>query len=158
VTKNKIQLIDILCHQLAKADDHVNTKLYKLVVTGPTPSPFLIDKGVKRDRYDLWMLHEEADIIIVQQVIYAATKGARSVNVLCDDTDVLVGLLLMYHYKVQHLECQLTMQSTNGNRTVIDVVESVKSTKTLSTFYQLCMPSLGVTPLQPRLEWEKVVL
>ena len=47
-------------------------------------------------RHDLKTSHEEADIIIVQQVLKCA-QDHRKMTVICDDTDVFV--LLLFHYQ-----------------------------------------------------------
>ena len=41
--------------------------------------------------------HEEADVIIVQQVVKSKEGNVETNKVICDDTDVF--LLLMYFYK-----------------------------------------------------------
>jgi SpoU rRNA methylase family enzyme len=39
--------------------------------------------------------HEEADVIITQQIAKAAQSGVKRIKVVCEDTDVYV-LLLFY--------------------------------------------------------------
>ena len=45
--------------------------------------------------------------IMIQQMSEVANEGAKSINVLCDDTDDFV--LLVYHYSEPHLRCSVTM-------------------------------------------------
>ena len=49
----------------------------------------------RREKYDLETHQEEADIIIVQQVLKCVGE-AQSISVISDDTDVFV--LLLHHY------------------------------------------------------------
>ena len=60
VTKNKVQLIQILCMYI---NDHLSDirSSKTLVVTGPDPVPFEIAKGVVINRGDLINHHEEAE-------------------------------------------------------------------------------------------------
>ena len=44
--------------------------------------------GIKRLRHDMSTTHEEADVIIPQQVITAIEEGATCVKVISDDTCV----------------------------------------------------------------------
>ena len=54
--------------------------------------------GVVISRADLATSHEEADNVIVQQVLSCAVENAESkITVVADDTDVFV-LLLHYHH------------------------------------------------------------
>ena len=73
-TRNKKQLIDIICKDLqGDADFHrKNTQKHKLVITGQDKSPVEIScGGVVILRHDIATTHEEADSIIVQQVMHA---------------------------------------------------------------------------------------
>ena len=65
---------------------------------------------MKKDniRYDLETHQEEADVIIVQQVLHCVGE-ARQITVVSDDTDVFV--LLLYHYQMAEVEVPLTMES-----------------------------------------------
>ena len=38
-------------------------------------------------------LHEEADVIIIQQMVKASESGVKRINIGCEDTDVFVLLL-----------------------------------------------------------------
>ena len=52
-----------------------------------------ISRNSIRKRNDLKTSHEEADIIIIQQVLHAAKNGSKMIKVICDDTDVFILLL-----------------------------------------------------------------
>ena len=45
--------------------------------------------GVLIQRQDLRTSHEEADVIIAQQAVYAVSQGVKTVSVVCDDTTCL---------------------------------------------------------------------
>ena len=56
------------------------------MVTGEDPCPIEIQMEGRRDRHDLENQQEEADTIIVQQVLRCAGE-AISITVVSDDTD-----------------------------------------------------------------------
>ena len=67
-----------------------------------------IDHGVvKINQHDLKTSHEEADVIMIQQMSENANEDVKSINILCDDTDVFA--LLVYHYSEVHLRCSVTI-------------------------------------------------
>ena len=74
--------------------DHEVSDTNRLVVTSENPIPNEIVNGRKLLRDDLRTTHEEADVIIVQQMVNLSQHGCLSIKVICDDTDVFV--LLMY--------------------------------------------------------------
>ena len=93
VTKNKVQLIDLVCEKLQKLDDgRLKTSL---VITGRYPVLMKVRNKALVQRIDLNTTHEEADGIIPQQVMALADVGCKTINVICDDTDVYV---LLAHY------------------------------------------------------------
>ena len=65
----------------------------KLVVTGETESPIVIHKSVTIERVDLKTTHEEADHILVHQMVATAQGNQKGVQVVSDDTEVFVLLL-----------------------------------------------------------------
>ena len=81
---------------------HKNTQHHKLVVTGADPVPIEISEdGVVISRADLATSHEEADNVIVQQVLSCAMENAESkITVVADDTDVFVPLQHYHHMAV----------------------------------------------------------
>ena len=123
VTENKVQLIDIICKHL-KNKFCMNPSRNALVVTGKDPVPFEIKNGTLAQRDDYRTTHEEADVIIVQQVVKLANAGASSLNVICDDTDVFV--LLVHFYIQENLSCKLFVSGTSTNRRTIDIKETAK--------------------------------
>jgi hypothetical protein len=80
----------------------------KLVITGTESIPIEISNGSSTLRDDLKTMHEEADVIIVQQISkLASTAGITSIKVISDYTDVF--RLLDHFYSVQKLACNLVM-------------------------------------------------
>ena len=94
-----------------------------MVVTPENPIPNEIVNGRKFLRDDLRTTHEEADVIIVQQMVNLSQHGCLSIKVICDDTDVFV--LLMYFYNERCLSCIVTMESPIACSSVIDIGASV---------------------------------
>ena len=77
-------------------------------------------------RTDLETYQEEADVIIVQQVLKSIGQ-ARQVTVISDDTDVFV--LLVHHYHVAGLDLPLTMESPSRDRAILDIKETITKNK-----------------------------
>ena len=93
VTRNKVQLIDLICEDMAFHKDYFS----QLVLTGRDPLPMEIKRGVIIKRQDIETTQEEADTMIVQQV---AEVKAKQVLVVADDTDIFILLLHLYAAKV----------------------------------------------------------
>ena len=95
-------------------------KYRMLVVTGSDDTLVGIYNGNLSLRDDLKTTQEEADVIMVQQMLVLAFAGASRIRVVSDDTDVFILLLHFYH--AHQLSCNLSMESTTiGSRTVIDI-------------------------------------
>ena len=54
------------------------------VLTGPEPTPIQIFDGHASKRPDLLTTHEEADVIIIQQVVHLAESDFSSIIVVAD--------------------------------------------------------------------------
>ena len=67
--------------------------------------------------------HEEADVIIIHQMLCKVASGKQNIIVICDDTDVF--LLLVHHYTELGLTCQITMTGVSPQRSVVDIGASV---------------------------------
>ncbi|KAK3106543.1 hypothetical protein FSP39_022295 [Pinctada imbricata] len=124
VTENKVQLIDIICNQTIQyASDE--SKNHTLLITGSHEAPTEVTKGVQIQRTDLRTNHEEADVIIPNQLMYAVSCGCKDITVICDDTDVFV--LLLHFYDLKQLDCELHMEGTTAERTIIDIAATAKT-------------------------------
>ena len=123
-TQNKVQLIELILDHIRANTKVVSASGHKLVVMGADPIPFEVFNNQVKECPDLKSYHEEADVNIVQRVIYLATKGHSLLQVLCDDTDVFV--LLLHFYNVKNLKCSLVMESTVTGRSTIDIKQTVE--------------------------------
>eukprot|EP00058_Branchiostoma_floridae_P012288 XP_002597776.1 hypothetical protein BRAFLDRAFT_77321 [Branchiostoma floridae] len=61
---------------------------------------------------DLLICHEEADVIIIHQIAKAAESGIQRLNVVCEDTDVIV--VLLHYYTDLQLTCRLTKEGLSS--------------------------------------------
>ena len=129
VPQNKVQLIKIICdqiqHKAMTIPENDNAFRKRLVITGPAEIPNEVHLGISITRGDLRTWHEEADVIICQQVVCAASQDAQSITVVCDDTDVFI--LLLNIYQDQALHCHVWMEGVSSGRTVIDIAATVKT-------------------------------
>ena len=66
VIRNKVQLIDLICEDMAFHKDDISH--HKLVLTGSDPVPVEISRGVIIKRQYMKTKQEEADTMVVQQV------------------------------------------------------------------------------------------
>ena len=132
VTQNKVQvidgLIDAICAHLLE-NRHMLPVNKKLVVAGKYPVPFEIHNGTVTQRLDLRTTNEEADVVIVQQVVRLAHSDGSRIEVVCDDTDVFV--LLLHFYAEKNLTNDIVMSSTSSNRTAVDIKETAKKDSTI---------------------------
>ena len=97
-----------------------------LVITGTEETPFVIRKGYDSQLYDLATMHEEADLIIVQQVIHAATI-TNTFKVVCDDTDVFALLVHFYHkLNLGANHCLMLMEARSGERNLVDIGKTIE--------------------------------
>ena len=116
--QNKMQLIAIIIEKLKEGlkDEH---DFHKLVVTGQDSCPLELYKGLCIQRQDLANNHEEADVVVASQAMYAASTESKTVGVLADDTDIYV--VLLYHYKGLKLTSKMFMVPTKQGRIVTDI-------------------------------------
>ena len=127
---NKIQLIRILVESLKTLQLQRRESERKLIVTGLDPIPFEVCRGNVRDRLDLKNLQEEADTIIVAQMLSMVNEGYRQIQVICKDTDVFV--ILLHHYCQQQLSekvptVDVLMQYPPSAQTAISIPTTTES-------------------------------
>ena len=121
VTKNKVQLIDLICEELQQLDDvPLNTSM---VITWRSPIPMEVRSDALVQRFDLKTTHEEAYVIIPQRVVALADMGCKTINVICDDTDVF--LLLAHYFAEESLSVSLIMESTSRSQSSIEIGATV---------------------------------
>ena len=69
--------------------------------------------------------HEEADVIIVNQVMSAASQGYKTIHIVCNYTDIFV--LLVYFYKTLNITNELHMVPTSSEtRNVANIDATVR--------------------------------
>ena len=127
---NKIQLIRILVESLKTLQLQGRESERKLIVTGLDPIPFEVCCGNVRDKLDLKNLQEEADTIIVAQMLSMVNEGYRQIQVICEDTDVFV--ILLHHYYQQLLSekvppVDVLMQYPPSAQTAISIPKTIES-------------------------------
>ena len=83
--------------------------------------------GISIERDDLRTTQEEADEIIIYQLLEAISARARCIKVVCDDTDVFI--LLMHFYHKYQLDVDIYMEESSGERTIISIPETVEKHK-----------------------------
>ena len=77
------------------------------------------------EKTDLKTTHEEADVIIVQQIVHLALKGAQSIQVISDDTDVFV--LLLHFFALEKLTCRIFMVGSSHGKSSVDITATAKN-------------------------------
>ena len=112
VTKNKVQLIDLICEEFQQLDDI--PLITSLVITSRSPAPMEVRSAALVQRLDLKTTYEEADVIIPQQVVALADMGCKTINAICDDTYAFV--LLAHHFAKESLSVPLIMEATSRCR------------------------------------------
>lgn len=131
VKKTKVQLISLIADFLL---DHFIASENKLVVTSANDCPEQSQKGERIVQEDMKTTHEEADVIIPQQVMYAMKEGRQILTERADDTDILV-LLCHFHFDQQWTIIDLFMESFGSEKSLICIRSSVQRNRSI-------MPSL----------------
>ena len=129
IPENKQQLIALIVEDLSQnvvMPANVNV-CRRLVVTGEDAVPVEITSVARIHREDLRTTHEEADNILAQQMVHAASQTDSCVSVISDDTDVFV--LLLYHYFKEKLTGLVVMESPVQGRAIIDIRTTVNANK-----------------------------
>ena len=83
VKDNKRQLIRIICEELVQDQEFQkkHTSDNKLLLTSDNDIPVELNKRKVIQRVDMKTTHEEADNIIVQQMVAAANKNQKGISV-----------------------------------------------------------------------------
>ena len=106
-----MQLIDAIGGNLP-AHFQVHICNNKLIITGPNSIPDEITLGVHVKRNAMGNSHEEADVIIVNQVMSAARQGYKTIRIVCDNIDVFE--LLVDFYKTLNYTSELLVVPTRS--------------------------------------------
>ena len=107
-----------------RTEDPIVSK-QKLVITGLEDVPLCIQDGLVTELTELKTTHEEADVIMINQMLWTiATNPSSSIKIQCDDTDVF-ALMVHYVHKYQ-LKNTVLMEATKSGRQVIDIHLSIE--------------------------------
>ena len=122
VSYTNIQLVDAIVETLLAQKQQLSSTNHKLVVTGRDPVPVEISHIMTIHREDLRNAYEEADVIIIHQMLSIVESSTNDINIsiISDDTDVFVLLVHFYHNMI-HLTCRVTMEATSKERKSIDI-------------------------------------
>ena len=122
-TRNKEQLIEFIVSELTK-----KVQGYKhptsLIIAGKSPVPVEIKGSSTVMCQDLQTTHEDADVIIPQQVLHLVGCGCSCIRVVCDDTDVFA--LLLYFHQAKDVSDTFLMEGTSPQQAVINIGDMVK--------------------------------
>ena len=121
--KNKEQLIDFIVSELTYRIQGYRHPT-SLTITGRLPVPVEIKGGSTIMRQDMKTTHEEADVIIPQQMMNLVESGCSCVRVICDDTDVFA--LLLHYYKAKGVTASILMEGTSPQQAIINIGETIK--------------------------------
>ena len=101
--------------------------MHKFVLTGKDPSPVEISQGYLSVLDECATAHEEADVVIVQQMVHIAVakQGQCVIKIICDDTDVFLLLLPYYYYS--SLDCTVLMEGTSTDHKMCDIRDTVQA-------------------------------
>ena len=125
---NKTQLIKYLVEALVNLELPNSNK--KLIVTGSDPIPLEVTIGGLTRREDLQTYHEEADTIMVLQMLAMVEAGYTQIEIISDDTDVFI--LLLHHFNVNDLRKRLPKVDVWMNATSLSS-KSVSISQTLAS-------------------------
>ena len=92
--------------------------------------PTEICSGLQILRPDLMIMHEEADVIIPNQVVYLANIGCCRIKVISDDTDVFV--LLVHYYTDKNLTATLIMEHISQGCLSVNIGSTVAKHRSIA--------------------------
>ena len=70
-------------------------------------------------------MHEEADRLISLFRCCARDDEQSQITVVFYDTDIFVGLFLVYYYHTMNLKNHVIMEPTSKDRTIVDIRKTV---------------------------------
>ena len=87
-----------------------------------------IHNGVVTELALLKTSHEEADVIMINQLLWVVTTSSttKSVKVnICDDTDMFA--LIIHYVHTENIENTIIMQATKNGHPIIDIHEVIEN-------------------------------
>ena len=112
-TATKVQLIALIANDLLSF--FLSSKR-KIVITANEEYPEESHLGVCKMREDMRTSHEEADVMIPQQIAVVSASGSTCLKVICEDTDVFV--LLCHFYLEENWTHSLYMESFSPDKSL----------------------------------------
>ena len=128
VTENKIQILEHLFNDIPRLLLNQEPTIGRCVITGASPIPVEVYRGTISSREDLEVHHEEADLVIVNQMSHVAPQ-TKHISIMADDADIF--LLALHHYPRHVEECRITMESLTRESKVIDVTATAMKHKNI---------------------------
>ena len=96
-----------------------------LIITGQDSIPIQTEHGIEILRRDMENTHDEADVIIPQQIHIAKQSGkVRNFKVICDETGVFV--LLLYYYVTQKWTSYILLKSLEERQSLISIKKTAE--------------------------------
>ena len=95
-TYNKIQLVDVIVETLLAQKQQLSSTNQKVVVTGRDTVPVEISHGMTIRREDLRDAHEEADVIIIHQMLSIVESSMNDISISVISDDIYVFVLLVH--------------------------------------------------------------
>nr|CAD7440195.1 unnamed protein product [Timema bartmani] len=97
----------------------------KLIIARSNSTPVEIFAGSKISyREDLSTTHEEADLIIAQQIMVVAKEGPHVISVVADDTDVFI--LILHYFQKNNISICDSMESPVKGRVRVDIGQTAQ--------------------------------
>ena len=119
-----MQLTNLIVKNLT--EDPIIVSKQKLVITGLEDVPLCIQDGLVTELTEVKTAHEEADIIMINQMLWTiATNPSSSIKIQCDDTTDVFALMVHYVHKYQ-LKNTVLMEAAKSGRQVIDIHLSIE--------------------------------
>nr|CAD7451845.1 unnamed protein product [Timema tahoe] len=105
---------------------HMQHVVYKkLIIARSNSTPVEIFAGSKISyREDLSTTHEEADLIIAQQIMVVAKEGPHVISVVADDTDVFI--LILHYFQKNNISICDSMESPVKGRVRVDIGQTAQ--------------------------------
>ena len=132
-SSTKLQLIGIIERSLIDEFKKPGYQ-HKLIITGNEITT-LVHLGISIECDDIRTSQEEADVIIIYQLLEAICTGVRCIEVVCDDTGVFI-LLMHFCHKYQ-LDVDIYMEESSGERAIISIPGNAENIKTSLNRYAL---------------------
>ena len=127
VTKNKTQPVNMICDELLSTVALLNISNRQSY--WKNTDTYRRCRGLQILRPDLKIMHEEADVIIPNQVVYLANFGCCRIKVISDDMDVFV---LLVNSADNKLTATLIMELTSQGCLSVNIGSTVAKHRSIA--------------------------